>query len=270
MVEVDSVKWQALGQGSRAPMAWVYRREARLLRQFEVRASSHAASVLVVNARERDALAAIAPGAPIVVVENGIDTEHFAAPGPPTDSPTLVFCRVMDYQPNVDGVIWFVEHVWPVVRRTLRDATFTVVGARPARSIAQLAEVPGVTVTGEVEDVRPYLWDAAVSVAPLRTARGLQNKVLKALAAGLPVLATRAVADGLPEPALQGCWIGDDPRDWVDSLLKLLAAPAVDRRRLSQRADLSRLDMGGPVEDRLADLPRCCEPPQSRCDDGTR
>jgi sugar transferase (PEP-CTERM/EpsH1 system associated) len=249
MVDVDSLKWEALAKSASMPMAWLYRREARVLRRFEVYAASRASCVLVVNARERDSLAAIAPQARTVVIENGIDASHFAAPGPPSDTRGIVFCGVMDYQPNVDGVIWFVERVWPAVRAAVPDATFTVVGARPRRSIVQLAKLPGIRVTGEVADVRPFLWDAAVSVAPLMTARGIQNKVLEALAAGLPVVTTGTVADGLPQSVLPGCCISDDPAGWIASLVKLLDATAADRRRLNGRADLASLTWESRLND---------------------
>ena len=255
MVDVDSMKWGALANTAPAPLSSIYRREARVLGAFEVRAACRAASVLVVNARERDALLSLTSRAPAVVVENGIDAAHFAAPGPPADSRAIVFCGVMDYQPNVEGVLWFVERVWPAIHAAVPDATFTVVGARPIRSIVQLGDRPGVTVTGEVADVRPFLWNAAVSVAPLLTARGLQNKVLEALAAGLPIVTTRAVADGLPAAALHGCHISDEPSEWASVLVTLLTAPASERRRLNQRADLSNLTWEG----RLSALPSIFE-----------
>ena len=255
MVDVDSAKWRLLSDSATAPRSWVYRREARELGRFEARAARHAATTLVVNARERDALEAIAAGARIVVVENGIDAGHFAPSGPASDQPSVVFCGVMDYEPNVEAVVWFVKHVWPLVRRDIAAATFTVVGARPVRSIARLAGTDGIAVTGEVPDVRPFLWRAAVSVAPLLTARGLQNKVLEALAAGLAVVASRVVAEGLPAVVLPACRIVDSPAHWAESLVNLLRAAPAERRRLSQLADLTGLTW----QARLRSLPSIME-----------
>jgi sugar transferase (PEP-CTERM/EpsH1 system associated) len=249
MVDVDSFKWKTLGESVSSPMRWVYRREARVLGDFEVRATRHAAVVLVVNAREKEALETIAPGAPIVVIGNGIDANGFAPTSPASESSTVVFCGVMDYPPNVEAVLWFVQHVWPAVRREIPDATFTIVGAQPARSIARLHGVDGIAVSGKVSDVRPFLWRAAVSVAPLLTARGIQNKVLEALAAGLPVVVTRTVAAGLPAVAHPGCRIVDDPGRWADSVVELLRASPAERRRLSQLADLKTLTWEASLRD---------------------
>jgi sugar transferase (PEP-CTERM/EpsH1 system associated) len=241
MVDVDSAKWAALSGTASVPMRWIYRREARELGAFEVRACRHAASTLVVNARERDTLAAMAPGAAIAVVENGVDLDFFASQDPPAASLEVVFCGVMDYPPNIDGVVWFAHRVWPAVRDAVPGAAFTIVGARPAAAVQQLAAIAGISVTGAVPDVRPFLWRAAVSVAPLHTARGIQNKVLEALAAGLPVVATRAVGEGLPVEALPGCRILDEEDGWRRHVLELLRTPAEERRRISARSQLSNL-----------------------------
>jgi glycosyltransferase involved in cell wall biosynthesis len=153
---------------------------------------------LVVNAREREALQQIAPSAAIEVVEVGIDSDLFASATPPAPSPEVVFCGVLDYVPNIEGVRWFVVNVWPLVRAQVPDAHLTLVGSRPTRSVRRLGNHAGVDVTGDVPDVRPYLWRAAVGVAPLLTARGIQNKVLEMLAAGLPVVTTPTVSAGRP------------------------------------------------------------------------
>ncbi len=251
MVDVDSAKWRALGATAKLPLGWVYRREARVLRQFESRASRHVAATLVVNDREREALREIAPDATIHVVENGVDLEHFAAPDMAPDSREVVFCGVMDYVPNIEGAGWFAAAVWPLVRRSVKDARFTIVGARPSAAVLKLASLPGVAVSGAVEDVRPYLWRAAVSVAPLLTARGLQNKVLEALAAGLPVVTTPAVQAGLPAAVLDGCHFSDDAGATAEAVVRLLRASPADRRRISLRADLRGLSW----QSRLSGVP---------------
>lgn len=239
MVDVDSAKWAALSATAAMPMRWIYAREARLMREFEIRACRHSKTTLVVNQREQATLQTMVPDASIVAVENGIDVHYFTPPGGPSARPRVVFCGVMDYAPNVEGVRWFGRDIWPRVRNAVPDATFTIVGARPTRVVQALAAGGGIEVTGAVDDVRPYLWDAAVSVAPLLTARGLQNKVLEALAAGLPVVTTAAVAEGLPAAALPGCEVANDAQTFAGALATLLAASADERRARSAKASLT-------------------------------
>ena len=229
MVDVDSRKWKELGATTNGPRGLIYRRESRLLSQFEAVAARMARCSLVVNDRERSTLTELAPEARISVIENGVDLDYFRATQPQRDAGTVVFCGVMDYQPNVEGVIWFVTKVWPLVRNTVPDARFTIVGARPSTSVAGLAAMPGVTVTGSVPDVRPYLWSSRVSVAPLLTARGLQNKVLEALAAGLPAVVTGAVAEGLPVSVRGVCDVSDDAAVFAAQVVTRLAAESGDR-----------------------------------------
>lgn len=252
MVDVDSEKWRALALTSTLPWRWIYAREARVLREFEAEAAARAAVTVVVNAREKHALDATVPSASVVVVENGVDVEFFRPRAAPAPARNIVFCGVMDYTPNVDGVLWFVRHVWPAVRSSYAEARFVVVGARPVEAIRRLARSPGIVVSGSVPDVRPYLWDGAVSIAPLAVSRGLQNKVLEALAAGLPVLATGVVRDGLPDVVRPGCRFADTPPEWIDALLLLLREAPEERRRMSERANLLELSWDA----RLAAIPR--------------
>lgn len=251
MVDVDSAKWAALANGTRGPRAWVYRRESRRLRAFEAEVARRAACTLVVNDRERRTLEAIAPGAPIVVVGNGVDVASFKPPASPASGSRIVFTGVFDYAPNVEGAAWFVREVWPLVLAQHPGATLLLVGARPARALRALARrARSVTVTGAVPDIRPYLWEAAFAVAPLQTARGLQNKVLEALAAGLPVVTTPAVAQGLPAEALTGCVVGGDRESFAAGVVRLLSLAPDERRRLAGTADLVPLTW----EKRLAGL----------------
>jgi sugar transferase (PEP-CTERM/EpsH1 system associated) len=244
MVDVDSEKWKSLAERSTPPRSTIYRREARTLAAFERAASERARAVLVISEQERDALRAIAPGADIRVVPNGVEVEHFAPPpdAPPRE-PTVVFCGVMDYAPNVEGVLWFAEQVWPRVRAARADARFLIVGANPTPAIRALATAdPSIEVTGRVDDVRPYLWRAAVSVAPLHVARGTQNKVLESLAAGVPAVITAAVAAGLATDTEGGCTVAGAPGDWATQLLRMLSRPAdtLDARSAVLRVDWRR------------------------------
>ena len=242
MVDVDSAKWLALSRTTAPPLGWIYAREARCLGQFEVDVVRHARTTLVVNEREHRTLAEAAPGADVRIVPNGIDLERFRSNEPAAIEPRVVFCGVMSYQPNDEAAMSLVRDIWPRVRAERPDARLTIVGASPTARLLQAAAGDAtIEVTGAVPDVRPYLWNAAVSVAPLKTARGVQNKVLEALAADLPVVVTPAVAHGLPSAALSGCIVANDEEESAGALLSLLRLPPIQRRAVARLADLSEL-----------------------------
>jgi sugar transferase (PEP-CTERM/EpsH1 system associated) len=242
LVDVDSAKWRALALASRGPRRWIYAREARTLGAFEARAIRQAHATLVVNGRE---LRALEPAltSRVVVVPNGVDVGAFRPSGPPVDNPVVVFCGVMDYAPNDAGVRWFIDAVWPKVRAARPDARFVVIGGGATRELQAVAAADStVRLAGGVESVQEYLHAAAVSVAPLHVARGLQNKVLEAIAARLPVVVTPAVLDGLPKQAKSACMWASSPEDFAAFVIALLGQSGEDRRQLADSADLSGLD----------------------------
>ena len=248
MVDVDSEKWQMLGRTAGIPMRWIYQREARRLRAFEHDAGGRARVTFVVNERERAAMLAVNPGARVEVLSNGIDVERFRPGEELVRTPDVVFCGVFNYEPNERAAIWLAREAWPLVRRERPDATLSLVGMDPSKAVRALADLPGVRVTGTVPDVRPYLWRASVSAAPLQVARGLQNKVLEAIAAGLPCVVTEQVAEGLPDEALPACRIARDADAFARALLELLALPAEQRGLMVGRAGLARLSWGAQFE----------------------
>lgn len=185
-VDVDSAKFAAYAeQDQRQPMHWVNAREGRLLATYEASLARRVdASLLVSEAeaalfRQRSGIADDL----IHAVGNGIDTAHFDpaadfAPLAPRNGPLLTFTGQMDYRPNIDAVNWFAREILSLVRRDHPDATFAIVGRAPTHEVLALAELPGVEVTGEVPDVRPWLAASDIVVAPLLLARGIQNKLL--------------------------------------------------------------------------------------------
>lgn len=245
MVDVDSEKWSALAATSAPPRSWIYSREARTLRVFEARAVKRSAATLVVNERERRDLQAQVPQARVVVVQNGVDLAGFRPTAPPAQDPVVVFCGVMNYEPNIEGVVWMANEVWPAVSQRHPQARFRIVGASPSAAVQALASpARRIEVTGSVPDVRPYLWEAAVSVAPLKTSRGVQNKVLEAVAAGLPTVVTPAVMEGLPGAVAKACTLGDTAGNFASAVVQWLEAAPAERRSHAATADIESVSWG--------------------------
>jgi glycosyltransferase involved in cell wall biosynthesis len=222
-------------------MAAIYGREARLLRAFERRAMHAAMATTVVSERERVLLGEVVPDVAGSVVPNGIDFDAFRPPGPPAAARAVIFCGVFNYGPNETGAIWLAKEVWPLVTREIPDATLWLVGMHPTKAVRALADDPTIRVTGAVPKVQPFLWQSAVAAAPLLLARGIQNKVLEALAAGLPCVVTPQVMEGLPEGIRGACREASGAAAFSTALVALLKKTPEERRDIAALADLDRL-----------------------------
>ena len=241
LIDVDSEKWAALAN-SGGWLARVYRREARALRDFEAQAIRHSFATCVVNERERVALAHAALGK-VHIVPLGVDVGELRPPARPAEDASVVFSGVMSYGPNVDAAVWLLDEIWPLVLQHRPDARLTIVGSNPTRRLRlRAARSPNTVVTGAVEDVRPYLWRAAVAAAPLRFARGLQTKVIQSVAAGLPTVITPVVAEGLPKAIMPACRTAATAQEFAAAIVDVLGLPADERRSLAGRADCTTLD----------------------------
>lgn len=226
-VDMDSAKFAAYADSSRWPASWMMRREARLLGAFERAVAARADASLFVS-EEEAALFRDRTGAERVhAIGNGIDTDKFdpAARFPRIESmgELIVFTGQMDYRPNVEAVRWFVEAILPHVRLRHPHARFAIVGRKPTEAVQALAAQPGVVVTGEVDDVRPWLAAASAVVAPLKLARGVQNKVLEAMAMARPVVASTAAATGIDHGGTIAA--GETVGEIADALCRILADP---------------------------------------------
>jgi sugar transferase (PEP-CTERM/EpsH1 system associated) len=229
-VDVDSDKWRQYAAALRGPMRWVYGREAARLERFERAVAWRFDASLFVSAAEAEQFRRIAPEVAerVTHADNGVDTEYFS-PDHALDCPypageeSIVFTGAMDYWPNVDAVTWFVQEVLPAVREARSRAVFSIVGSRPTESVRRLAQVAGVRVTGAVDDIRPYLAHARVAVAPLRIARGVQNKVLEAMAMARPVAVSPQGLDGIGAVAGRELLVADAPRDFAARVAEVLA-----------------------------------------------
>jgi polysaccharide biosynthesis protein PslH len=171
------------------------------------------------------------------------------------DTRGIVFTGAMDYWPNIDAVTWFAERIFPAIRDKSPAARFTIVGSRPTEAVLALARQPGVVVTGSVPDVRPYLAHAACAVAPLRIARGVQNKVLEAMAMARPVVASPQAAEGIRAEAGRDYLLAEGETDFAAAVLACLASGGptdAARARILENYDWDR---------NLAAVDRLLEPP---------
>ena len=254
-VDVDSDKWRQYARSRPWPMSWVYRREGERLLEYDRRVAARASASLFVSRAEADLFRSLAPEATNVGhFDNGVDWRYFS-PSPARDNPfpdgarALVFTGAMDYWANVEAVSWFAREVFPAILAAQPEARFYIVGARPTEAVRRLEALPGVVVTGAVEDIRPWLEHAHAAVAPLRIARGVQNKVLEAMAMATPVVATPPALDGIEFPTGHDLNRGETADELVRLCLELLAArrsaPAARdwvRRRYDWDRNLAALD----------------------------
>ena len=235
MVDIDSDKWRQYADSSFGPRSWVYRREARLFFGLERRAAGAFAATLLVSPFESITFAGLAPETRdrLHSLSNGVDLNYFgrdiayASPFAVSEIPIVMTGR-MDYRPNVDAALWFAEKVLPMVRTALPAARFYAVGAQPSAKLKSLQK-DDVVVTGTVDDVRPYLANAVAVVAPLRIARGIQNKVLEAMAMQKPVIATTPATRALGVRAGVELWIEDEPERFAASVIAAITGPDAAR-----------------------------------------
>jgi sugar transferase (PEP-CTERM/EpsH1 system associated) len=203
-VDIDSDKWRQYAATKRWPLSWLYRREGERLLAWERKVASAFDASLFVSATEAADFRALAPesSARIGHYSNGVDADYFSperdyANPYPRGVDAIAFTGAMDYWPNVDAVTWYAREVLPDLRRQRPNLLFAIVGSRPTAQVRELAASPGVLVTGRVEDVRPWLAHARVVVAPLRLARGIQNKVLEGMAMARTLVATPQALEGI-------------------------------------------------------------------------
>ena len=236
--DLDSLKWQLYAERSRVPLQWIYAAEAHRLLNYERRIARVFSHALVHTDAEKSDFERLIPGIPVTVVGNGVDLDYFRSAGGVKETASMVFTGVMDYRPNVDAVLWFCDEILPLIQTEIPEANFTICGSRPVPAVRRLAKRRGVTVTGWVPDARPYLDQAEVFVAPLRMARGVQNKLLEALAMGLPCVASTAAWTGTVVPAAEGIPATDEPVEFARHVVDLLQ-DSKRRAEMSLRARAS-------------------------------
>ena len=254
-VDMDSAKFADYATAARGPSRWMMAREAKMLQAFERSIAQRVDASLFVSTAEAGLFRTETGADRVMAIENGINTQTFdpAADFARADAPddVIVFTGQMDYRPNIEAVTWFAQTILPQIRARHPQAHFAIVGRAPAQAVKALAKLPGVIVTGEVADVRGWLAAASVVVAPLKLARGIQNKVLEAMAMARPVVASVPAAEGIAHAGT--IRVGADAAAIAGAVSALLAdrdaaaalgqaARAQVQRRYSWAACLAPLD----------------------------
>ena len=221
--DVDSAKWLEYSHQRAFPLSIGYRIESAKLRNYEKKVASQFDLCTATTRGELEELQKLGNSIPSAVIPNGVDLSYFhPRSNINPDSSVIVFLGRMDYYPNVDGVLYFAKEIFPAIRKEVPHAEFRIVGSNPSRVVRDLSKIPGVSVTGYVPDVRPYLMDAALAVAPLRIARGTQNKILQFLAMGIPVVATPQAAKGVEADPGRHFLVADGSERFAQQVLRLL------------------------------------------------
>ncbi len=244
-VDIDSDKWRQYAERKSWPISWVYRREARSLFAYERRIASTLEASTFVSRAEAELFQQLAPecASRVGYYNNGVDLDYFSpartydTPYPP-DERVLVFTGAMDYWANVDAVAWFAREVFPALHAQFSDVRFYIVGSRPTAEVQALAGA-AIIVTGSVPDVRPYVAHAAISVAPLRIARGIQNKVLEAMAMAKTVIVSPQALEGIDAEINHEVILAYDAAAFISHIAAQLSQPdetlgQAARRRVEQ------------------------------------
>jgi len=228
-VDMDSDKWMQYAEKKQWPMSWVYQREAKTLFEYEKAVARKFNNSLFVSNKESDFFSTKLNDDAVQVdyVNNGVDTAYFAHdknlanPFGKNDK-VIVFTGAMDYWANVDAVKWFASEVFPAVSKQLPTARFVIVGSKPAQEVLSLQTLDGITVTGFVDDVRPYIQYANVAIAPMRIARGIQNKVLEAMSMGKVVIASAQGLEGINAEVGKDLMLATARQQWIDQVVTLI------------------------------------------------
>ena len=247
-VDIDSDKWLQYSRKKAFPMSWIYAREARRLAKFEQKISATFQKTLFATKDEMQYFASLHPtlNTRLGYYNNGVDTKYFD-PFLQYNNPysanvlPIVYTGAMDYWANVDAVCWFAKEVLPIIRDVMPQAHFYIVGSNPDPEVKVLSQNKGVTVTGAVRDIRPYIRYARVIVAPIRIARGVQNKVLEGMAMARPVICTSMALEGIELSKDYQPIIADNASKFINHCLYVLKEQQYNTLHLSARESVIKL-----------------------------
>lgn len=220
--DMDSQKWREYASHRGFPMSFAYWVEAVKLERRERALASQFDLCTCTTRAELDSLRALGVTTPSDWFPNGVNAEFFKPEGEAWEAEHIAFVGRMDYFPNQQGVIWFCRQVLPALRERRPAVRFSIIGADPPSHIRALGEMPGVTVTGSVPDVRPFVRKAALTVAPLEIARGTQNKILESMALGVPVVCSEQAAGGVDAVPGEHLLVAGDAPSWTSAISGLL------------------------------------------------
>lgn len=229
--DVDSRKWSDYVAFKPWPLSMGYRWEAWRMASAERRMAGRFDRVTVATKGEVDALAEIGVHERVDWFPNGVDSEFFQASIEPFDADLISFVGRMDYFPNEQCMVEFCASTWPLLRRVRPSLRLQIVGAAPTERVLGLGRIEGVTVTGSVPDVRPYVQRSALTIAPLKIARGTQNKILESMAMQVPVVSSRIAAAGVDAIPGEHLYVADSPPEVCDSILRCVGDPT-ERARI--------------------------------------
>jgi sugar transferase (PEP-CTERM/EpsH1 system associated) len=230
--DMDSQKWLDYARFKPFPLSLGYRLEGAKLEREEKRLARRFDLCTATTRAEWETLEGYATGVPTDWFPNGVDSEYFAPSDESWDPDTIAFVGRMDYYPNQECMAGFCARTLPLLRARRPDMKLLIVGADPSPAVRRLGRQPGVTVTGSVPDVRPYLRRSSLMVAPLNIARGTQNKILEAMAMGVPVVTSRVAAGGVDAADPEHFLAASTPEEYAAAILRVAGDPA-ERRRLS-------------------------------------
>ncbi len=274
MADVDSEKWLDYAKEKRPPMSWIYNIEGQRLRRYEYWIVRNFGYSSLHTQREINVLTELTADErkKLIPITNGVDLEKFRPdvflPFAPEQvpenerqffsdehAPRIVFTGAMDYYPNAEACVWFANAIFPTIRAQHPNAQFLIVGSKPTPQVVELNQLPGVLVTGFVDDVRPYLAAAKVCVIPLRIARGVQNKALEAMASGRAVIATPDVITGVGATAPDHLLMARNEQEFADAVWQVLRDDALRiRLETAAREFVVRECSWQPLMDRFAGL----------------
>jgi len=234
---IETLMWRRHASTASDPVRRAYfAQQAARMYIFESETCRRAGHVVAVSVKDVEDMRRIFGVSRISAIPTGVDIDHFAPPPSAPPVADLVFIGSMDWLPNIDGVLWFVEEILPLIRRRRKDCKLAIAGRQPPRKIAALAEnYPGINVTGSVPDIRPYIWGASVSIVPLRIGGGTRLKIYESMAARVPVVSTTIGAEGLEIHPPEDIRIADTAEAFAAQCVELLD-DAEQRRRQAAAA----------------------------------